>query len=289
MLEESIAIGYGTQNKRDLSGSIGTISQKKMENQATPGIGQNLQGKLAGVTVVQSNGTPYSGVGIRLRGVGSFGASSSPLIVVDGMITNDGLSNLNPDDVEDITVLKDASSAAIYGSRGANGVIIITTKSGRYEQPLKISANAYYAMDSFRKKIELLTAKEYAEVVNDYYRAASLPVPFSDSEVASYGKGTNWLDEISQNGLKQDYSVSITGGTEKNQYAVAMNLYNGKGLIRNTDFTRGNIKLTNEMKLLPALKLGVSLGINYGKSNNTNWGSAIANALIYPPYCSRLR
>ena len=283
MLEESIAIGYGTQNKRDLSGSIGTISQKKMENQATPGIGQNLQGKLAGVTVVQSNGTPYSGVGIRLRGVGSFGASSSPLIVVDGMITNDGLSNLNPDDVEDITVLKDASSAAIYGSRGANGVIIITTKSGRYEQPLKISANAYYAMDSFRKKIELLTAKEYAEVVNDYYRAASLPVPFSDSEVASYGKGTNWLDEISQNGLKQDYSVSITGGTEKNQYAVAMNLYNGKGLIRNTDFTRGNIKLTNEMKLLPALKLGVSLGINYGKSNNTNWGSAIANALIYPP------
>src|SRR6185312_14189355 len=137
--DEVVVVGYGTQAKKDLTGSIGVVSQSKMDNQATVGIGQNLQGKLAGVQVIQNNGTPYSGTQIRIRGTGSFGASSNPLVVIDGMITNDGLANLNPNDVENITVLKDAASAAIYGSRGANGVVIVTTKKGNFESPLKVN------------------------------------------------------------------------------------------------------------------------------------------------------
>ncbi|MDR0891912.1 MAG: TonB-dependent receptor plug domain-containing protein, partial [Mediterranea sp.] len=117
-LSEVVVIGYGTQLKKDLTGSVGVVSQAKMNDQAVVGIGQDLQGKLAGVQITQNDGTPYGGTTIRIRGNGSFGASSNPLVVIDGMITSDGLNNLNPNDVENITILKDAASAAIYGSRG---------------------------------------------------------------------------------------------------------------------------------------------------------------------------
>jgi len=282
-LDEVVVIGYGTQAKKDLTGSVGVVSQAKMDDQATVGIGQNLQGKLAGVQVIQNNGTPYSGTQIKIRGTGSFGASSNPLVVVDGMITNDGLSDLNPNDVENITVLKDAASAAIYGSRGANGVVIVTTKTGKFESPVKINFSTYASVDKIRYMIPTLTAKEYATQVNDYYGAANLPVPFTQAEIDSYGKGTNWVKEITQGGFKQNYSLSVTGGTKNNAYAVTANYYNGEGVIKNTMFKRGNVKISNITKLLSNLKLGVSVNVNYGVSNNTDWGQAIDRALIFPP------
>ncbi len=281
-LDEVIVVGYGVQRKKDLTGSVASVSQDKMENTAVVGIGNNLQGKLAGVQIIQNDGTPYGGTTIRVRGTGSFGAASNPLIVVDGMITNDGLSNLNPNDVENITVLKDAASAAIYGSRGANGVVIVTTKKGNFERPLKVDVSAYAAIDNIRHKIPTLNAKQYATLVNDYYDAANLPTPFQTEEINSFGEGTHWLDEISQTGFKQNYSVNITGGTKTNAFAASMNFYRGEGLIKNTDFTRGNVKLSNDMKLLPSLKFGVNMNVNYGVSNNTDWGQAIDRALIYP-------
>jgi len=283
ILDEIVVVGYGTQAKKDLTGSVGVVSQTKMENQAVQGIGQNLQGKLAGVQIYQNNGTPYSGTTIRIRGNGSFGANNNPLIVIDGLITNDGLSNLNPNDVENITILKDAASSAIYGSRGANGVVIITTKKGNFEAPMKISVSGYGAVDNIRHKIPTLTAKEYATMVNDYYAAANLPIPFSQQEVSSYGAGTNWVDEISQSGYKQNYSLNITGGTKTNAYAVSASFYTGEGVIKNTTFNRANVKLSNDMLILPNLKFGLNLSINYGVSNNTDWGQAIDRAMIYPP------
>ncbi len=282
-LNDVVVVGYGTQAKKDLTGSIGVVSQTKMDNQATVGIGQNLQGKLAGVQVIQNDGTPYSGTSIRIRGTGSFGASSDPLVVIDGMITNDGLTNLNPNDVENITVLKDAASAAIYGSRGANGVVIVTTKKGNFEQPLQVNFSTYAGVDQIRYKIPTLTAKQYAVQINDYYGAANLPVPFTQDEINSYGQGTNWVDEITQSGMKQNYSLSIYGGTKTNAFAITANYFDGKGVIKNTDFQRGNIKISNDTRLLPNLKLGISLNVNYGVSNNTDWGQAIDRALIFPP------
>lgn len=282
-LNDVVVVGYGTQAKKDLTGSVGVVSQVKMQDQATVGIGQNLQGKLAGVQVIQNNGTPYSGTQIRIRGTGSFGASSDPLVVIDGMITNDGLTNLNPNDVENITVLKDAASAAIYGSRGANGVVIVTTKRGNFESPLRVNLSSYAGADQIRYKIPTLTAKQYAIQVNDYYGAANLPVPFTQAEIDSYGKGTNWVDEITQSGLKQNYSLSISGGTKSNAYAITADFFNGKGVIKNTDFSRGNVKISNDTRILPNLKLGLSFNVNYGVSNNTDWGQAIDRALIFPP------
>lgn len=283
LLNEVVVIGYGTQIKKDLTGSVGNVSQSKMENNATASIGHNLQGKIAGVSVYQNDGTPYGGTTIRIRGTGSFGATSDPLIVIDGMITNGGLDNLNPNDVESITVLKDASSAAIYGSRGANGVVIVTTKKGNFETPLKVNFSTYASTDDLRYEIPTLTAKQYATQVNDYYAAANLPIPYTDDEIKSFGKGTNWIDEITHRGFKQNYSLNITGGSQKNSYAASMNFYKGEGVIKNTDFTRGNVKLSNDLRLLPTLKLGIDLNVNYGISNNTDWGQAIDRALIYPP------
>lgn len=282
-LDQVVVVGYGTQAKKDLTGSVGVVSQSKMSNQATVGIGQNLQGKLAGVQVTQNDGTPYSGTSIRIRGAGSFGASSDPLIVIDGMITNDGLANLNPNDVENITVLKDAASAAIYGSRGANGVVIVTTKRGNFETPMKVDFSSFASVDKIRYMIPTLTAKEYATQINDYYGAANLPEPFTQAEIDAYGQGTNWVKEITQSGLKQNYSLSVSGGTKNNIYALSANYFDGEGVIKNTNFKRGNIRLSNDNRITNNLKLGVNLSVNYGISNNTDWGQAIDRALIFPP------
>lgn len=282
-LSDVVVVGYGTQEKKDLTGSISVISQSKMDNQATAGIGQNLQGKLAGVQVMQNDGTPYSGTQIKIRGIGSFGASSSPLVVIDGMITNDGLANLNPSDVDNITILKDAASAAIYGSRGANGVVIVTTKKGSFGAPTRVNISSYASLDQIRHTIPTLTAKQYAVQVNDYYGAANLPQPFTEDEINSYGKGTNWVDEITQSAVKQNYSLSITGGSSKNAYAITANYFAGDGVIKNTNFKRGNFKISNDSRLLPFLKVGVSLNVNYGVSDNTDWGQANDRALIFPP------
>ena len=283
ILDEVVVIGYGTQIKRDLTGSIGSVSMEKMENQSTVGIGNNLQGRLAGVQIIQNDGTPYGGTTFRIRGPGSFGATKDPLIVVDGMITTGGLGNLNPDDVENITVLKDAASAAIYGSRGANGVVIVTTKKGSYESPMKININIQSSIDNVPHKIKTLDAVGYANLVNDYYTAGNMAAPYTQQEISSFGKGTNWVDEITQSGAKKNISLSITGGSQKNTYAFTANVYNGKGVIKNTDFTRGNMKISNDYSLSNNLKMGGLLNINYGVSNNTDWGQAIDRALIYAP------
>jgi len=282
-LDQVVVVGYGTQAKKDLTGSVGVVSQSKMNNQATVGIGQNLQGRLAGVQVTQNDGTPYSGTSIRIRGAGSFGASSDPLIVIDGMITNDGLANLNPNDVENITVLKDAASAAIYGSRGANGVVIVTTKRGNFETPMKVDFSSFASVDKIRYMIPTLTAKEYAVQVNDYYGGANLPQPFTQAEIDAYGQGTNWVKEISQSGLKQNYALSISGGTKSNIYALSANYFAGDGVIKNTSFKRGNVRLSNDNRISNSLKVGINLSVNYGISNNTDWGQAIDRALIFPP------
>lgn len=281
-LDQVVVVGYGTQVKKDLTGSVGVVSQSKMNNQATVGIGQNLQGRLAGVQVTQNDGTPYSGTSIRIRGAGSFGASSDPLIVIDGIITNDGLANLNPNDVQDITVLKDAASAAIYGSRGANGVVIVTTKKGNFETPTKVDFSSFVSRDKIRHMIPTLTAKEYATQVNDYYGAANLPKPFTQAEIDGYGKGTEWPKEITQAGLKQNYSLSVNGGSKTNTYALSANYFAGEGVIKNTTFKRGNVRLSNDNRLTNNLKIGLNLNVNYGISNNTDWGQAIDRALIFP-------
>nr|WP_295921982.1 TonB-dependent receptor [uncultured Dyadobacter sp.] len=279
-LNEVIVIGYGTIKKTDLTGAVGTVTSKQTENQAVPTLSQALQGKMAGLTVRQVNGNPGAGAEIRIRGMGSFGASASPLVVIDGIITNGGLTDLDPNSIESVTVLKDASSAAIYGSRGANGVVLVTTKRGNTGKEV-ISFQSFYSFDKVISKIGTVDAATYGSMVNDFYVNQGKEAPYANP--ASLGKGTNWQDEIFRTGGKQNYSLSLSGGTEKNLHAITMSYYKGDGIVINSKYSRANFRVNNDIKPLKGLKLSSSFGFSYGALKQGDPQGAVNASLIYAP------
>ena len=187
-LEQVVVVGYGVQRKSDLTGAIGSVKSKDIERIATGSIEQALQGKMAGVYVSPESGEPGRGAVIRIRGTGTLN-NANPLYVIDGMITYDA-SFINPQDVASVEVLKDASAAAIYGSRGSNGVIIITTKNGKERKDALISLSSYYGTQKITKKIDLMNAAEFAQVYNEFTNSTYFPNP------SALGEGTNWQGEI---------------------------------------------------------------------------------------------
>lgn len=279
-LSEVVVIGYGTIKKTDLTGSVGTVSSKQTESQSTPNLAQALQGKVAGLNVRQTSGGPNAGAEIRIRGMGSFGASSSPLVVVDGIITNGGLTDLDPNSIESVTVLKDASSAAIYGSRGANGVVLVTTKRGTAGKEV-INFQALYSFDQPINKIGTVDAATYGAMVNDFYVNQGKEAPYANP--ASLGKGTNWQDEIFRTGGKQNYSLSFSGGTDKNLHAITMSYYKGDGIVINSKYNRANFRVNNDIKPVKGLKIGSSVGFSYGALKQGDPQGAVNAALIYAP------
>lgn len=281
-LDEVVVIGYGTQKKRDLTGSVATANIKQLENNAVSGLGQALQGKVAGVQISQNSGDPRAGVSIRIRGTGSFGATSAPLIVVDGIITNQGLTDINYNSIEDITILKDASAAAIYGSRGANGVVLITTKRGTAEQQ-SFQISSYYSFDNVQRINTPVNAVTYAHMMNEYFVNSGKAAPFTDAEIASYTKSTNWQDEIFRTGGKQNYELLASGGTKKNTYALSLGYYKGNGVVINHTFDRYNLRLNNDFVPFKGLKVGTSIGLSYGTAKQGDAQGAINAAMIYPP------
>lgn len=279
-LSEVVVIGYGTIKKTDLTGAVGLISGKQTENQAVASVAQALQGKVAGLSVRQTDGSPGSRSEIRIRGMGSFGASAAPLVVIDGIITNGGLTDIDPSSIETVTVLKDASSAAIYGSRGANGVVLVTTKRGKVGKEV-ITFGAYYSFDRVINKIGTVDASTYGSMVNDFYVNQGKEAPYADP--SSLGKGTNWQDEIFRTGGKQNYSLSLSGGTEKNLHAITMSYYKGEGIVLNSKYSRVNFRVNNDIKPLKGLKVGSSFGFSYGADRKGDPQGAVNAALIYAP------
>lgn len=280
-LDEVVAIGYGTQKKQDLTGSVATASNKVMKDNAVSGLGQALQGKLAGVQIQQQSGDPRAGVTIKIRGTGTFGANSSPLIVIDGIITNLGLTDLNYNSIEDVTILKDASSAAIYGSRGANGVVLVTTKRGSAQQH-SFQFSSYYSFDNVQRINTPVDAVTYSHMVNEYFVNSGKEAPFSDSEIASYTKSTNWQDEIFRTGGKQNYELLATGGTKSNLYSVSLGYYKGDGIVINHTFDRYNLRVNNDITPFEGLKIGTGIGLSSGTVKQGNVNGAISEAMIYP-------
>jgi TonB-linked SusC/RagA family outer membrane protein len=279
-LDEVVVVGYGTQKKSDLTGAVGTVSGRETENQAASSIAQTLQGKVAGLNIRQTNGGPGAGAEIRIRGMGSFGASSAPLVVIDGIITNGGLTDLDPSNIENVTVLKDASSAAIYGSRGANGVVLITTKRGKVGKEI-ISFQAFYTFDNVINKIGTVDATTYEEMVNDFYGNQGIQGPYPTP--GALGVNTNWQDEIFRTGGKQNYSLSMSGGTEKNLHAITLSYYKGEGIVVNSKYSRVNFRVNNDIQPLRGLKIGSSFGFSYGASRQGDPQGAVNSSLIYAP------
>lgn len=251
LFDEIIVVGYGVQKKSDLTGAVSKVNGEDIARVVTSNVEQALQGKVSGVYVAPTSGTPGAGATIRIRGTGTLN-NASPLYVIDGMITYDA-SLVSPEDVESIEVLKDASAAAIYGSRGANGVIIITTKSGAIRDRAIINVNAYYGVSEVTKQIDMLNAAEFASAYNDFRNQMFYPDP------ASLGEGTNWQDEIFQTAPIYNATVGANGGSELFTYNFSVNYYSQDGIVKNSHFDRLSLRLNAEYKLTPSISLGHNL------------------------------
>ena len=315
-LDEIVVVGYGTQKRNQLTGSVTTIKADIFEKAVAPTLDGALGGQVAGLAVTASSGQPGADSHIRIRGGNSVNASNEPLYVVDGFIyfkdaanstTGIGaiegslnpLATINPNDIESIEVLKDVSATAIYGSRGANGVILITTKKGKLgEGKAHVNYNYSLGVSSVAKKLDLLTASEWAQYQKDYF---SNKGGYTDAEIAALGKGTDWQDAVLRTAIQQSHELSINGGTEKNRYAFSANITDQDGIILNSGFERYNFHTNVEWELQKDWRFGVNA--TYGRSkqqglttaeakvfNSSPFSAGITNSFVYallmPPVVS---
>lgn len=251
-LNEVVVVGYGTMRKSDLTGAVGSLSSKDLTTAPVTNIGQAMQGKVAGLQVIDA-GKPGDNVSIKIRGLGSIN-NCDPLVVIDGVPTDLGLNALNMADVERLDVLKDASATAIYGSRGANGVVMITTKKGKDGEG-RLSAGVNFAVQQATRKPQLLDAAGYAALNNEMMAASgNTPNPLWNNPEA-LGRGTNWVDELFKTGSMQNYSLSYSGGTEKNHYYVSGGFLKQSGVIRSVDYHRFTLQINGDAQVKPWLKM----------------------------------
>ena len=274
-LQQVVVIGYGTQRKVDNTGSVATVKGADIEKQPDANPVSALQGKVAGVTVT-NNGTPGTAPQISIRGLGTVYGNVSPLYVVDGTWYSD-ITFLNNNDIENVTILKDASSTAIYGIRAANGVVLITTKHGAKGAPV-ISYNGYAGWQTVTNAVKMANATEYATAINELIGydnnigAAADAKPQLFSDPASYGKGTDWYGQILRNAFTTNHQVSISGGIGKTTYDYSFGYLDQDGLVRNNNYQRYTLHLANEFKLAKAFSFGYSANGLYSYSKDAPGG-----------------
>ena len=281
-LDEIVVIGYGTQRKKEVTGAVSVVGSETIENLKPTRIEQALQGQVAGVNITASSGAPGAASNIRIRGISTNG-NNNPLILVDGNVIED-LSVVNPSDIESINVLKDAT-AGIYGVRGANGVILITTKSGRKDTDFKVVLNYYTGFQQTTRKIPLLNATEYALLANEAFAANAETIPFPN--VSSLGEGTDWQDEVFKNALVKSMDFTINKGTEKSSYSLGASHLDQYGIVGagKSNFKRTTLKFNFSTEILKNLKLTTSSIFTNTKRKSLSenaLGSVLFNALNMP-------
>lgn len=234
-LDEVVVIGYGTVKKSDLTGSVASVKSSAIMDLPTNNISQALQGRIPGVQIQQNSGAPGANMQIRIRGANSISGNNEPLWIINGFPGDQSM--INSSDIESVEVLKDASATAIYGSRGANGVIIVTTKQAK-EGRVSVDYEGSYSIQTVRKRLELMDATEYANYYNLFWENTKGEKYFSQNDIAGFGKGTDWQDLIFRSAPVQDHSLTVNGGNEKTQFAVGASFYNQEGVIKNNDYQR---------------------------------------------------
>lgn len=291
-INDVVVIGYGTRKKSDLTGSLSYVSNKDFENQPVTRLDQALQGRATGVQVTSASGSPGGDVRIRIRGANSLTGDNNPLYVVDGFVGAD-FNNVNTEDIASIVVLKDASSTAIYGSRGANGVIIITTKSGKSGK-MQVSLMSRLSASQVIGTYQTMNAADFAETVNARGLAltpAGQPYTprFSDTEIKNFRQngGTNWQDEIFRTGMGQEYQLGFSGGTDKTNYLISGNYLNQEGIIHNSDFKRYSIRSNIASQISDKFSVRLNFtGIrreNHNTSGTGARGGSLGQALAWAP------
>lgn len=281
MLDEVVVIGYGTMKKSDLTGAVSSIGNKDIKDSPVSNLGQAIQGKISGVQIVDA-GKPGDNVSIKIRGLGSIN-NCDPLVVIDGVPTDLGLSSLNMADVERLDVLKDASATAIYGSRGANGVVMITTKRGT-EGKGKLAVSANYSFQNATNVPSLLNAAQYAELSNDMMvNSGRNPNP-EWANPSELGAGTDWMDELLRTGVMQNYTVSYSGGNEKSHYYVSGGFLDQSGIVKSVNYRRFTFQSNSDAQVLKWLKFSnnITFSADTKKSGSYNIGDALKTLPIYP-------
>ncbi|MCZ4245618.1 SusC/RagA family TonB-linked outer membrane protein [Pedobacter punctiformis] len=253
-LEQVVVVGYGTQRKIDVTGSVGSVKGEDISKQASTNAISALQGKVAGVSIT-NNGAPGSSPQITIRGTGTIYGNTGVLYIVDG-VWYDDISFLNPADIENLSILKDASSQSIYGIRAANGVVLITTKRGNKGQAV-ISYNGSVGYKVVTNPIEMANATEYATVINELSASNGKPNLFANP--ASYGTGTNWYNQVFRNALQTNHQLSVNGGTEKTNYNFSLGYTNEDGIVKTQNYQRYTAKLSNDFQILKPLKIGYTV------------------------------
>ncbi|MCG9970596.1 SusC/RagA family TonB-linked outer membrane protein [Christiangramia crocea] len=277
-LDEVVVIGYGQSKQRDLTGSISAIDLDDVQSQPSSNIGDAIQGRAAGVRVITS-GQPGNNPTFRIRGTGTIG-NNDPLIVVDGVPLNGGLNQVNMKDVESLQVLKDASATAIYGARGANGVVIITTKRGE-KGVARMEVDAFSSIQEPTNVIDVLNAQQFARLNNEMLVNGGIQPNPAFSDPASLGAGTDWLDEFFTTGRQNNVTLSYSSGGEITNLYTSLNVFNQEGTIINSEYTRYNVQFNSDSDINDNLRFGNSVKLNYDiKENGEN---NIQNAILSLP------
>jgi TonB-linked SusC/RagA family outer membrane protein len=281
-LDEVVVVGYGTQKRALVTGAIVQVDGSDIEKRNTVNALQALQGQAPGINITSTSGQPGEGFKVIIRGMGST-KNNSPAYVVDGIITND-ISYLNNADIEAISVLKDAASAAIYGSQASNGVVLITTKKGKRGAAASITFDQYYGFQSVARKIDLLDATEYATILNETAVNSGKTPYFTNAEIAALGKGTNWMDQMFvDNTTTQNYSFGASGGSENSVYSTSLSYLGQEGIVGGKDlsnYERYNFRINSEHKLYKdVVTIGENVSFAYVNKNGIGVGNQYNNSL----------
>jgi TonB-linked SusC/RagA family outer membrane protein len=262
-LNDVVVVGYGTQRKRDLTGSVASVTAEQVAEVPIARADQILQGRVSGVQVTQTNAEPGGNVSIRIRGTNSINTGNEPLFVVDGFPGAGDLNSINPSDIESVEILKDASATAIYGSRGANGVVLITTKKGKAGRH-SVNFETYTGIQTVRRTYDLMTASEFAQYQYEVWEqgqggsATPTPAPYTPEEIPTLGKGTDWQDAILRTGRQSNYQLGFNGGTDEARYNLSLNYFDQQGIILNSGFQRGTVRLNLDRKISNKLTFSLS-------------------------------
>jgi len=311
-LNDVVVVGYGTQKQSSITGSVASLPMKNVASQPLTSLDQALGGQIAGVNVAQTKGAPGGGVSVRVRGTGSIGAGNEPLYVIDGFpVSSDfnsnfnPLSSINPNDIESIEILKDASAAAIYGSRGSNGVVLVTTKHGKSGKSV-VQLDTYYGFQQVANKIDMLNAREYAEYNTEARnnawvdrggnagdpnsaRPAALQIPEMFMNPQALGKGTDWQDEVFRTAAIQNHQLSVSGGNDKTTFFMSGAYFKQDGVVMKTGFDRYSARVNLDHHISKHVSVGMNLSPSFATSrilpveDQVFSGGILGSALSLPP------
>lgn len=286
-LDEIVVIGYGTTTKRDLTGSVSQVKAKEINAIPNANVLQALSGRAAGVQIRQGSGAPGSGATVRIRGGNSIIGGNEPLYVIDGFPLNGNPTQINNSDIESVEILKDASATAIYGSRGANGVVLITTKKGKAGKT-QVNFETSYGTQSLIKKLDLMNAKEYAIFYNEYNTNSGRPAYFSQAEVDGFGEGFDWQDFVFQKAPITTNALNINGGNEKTQFSISGSVFGQEGIVKGSDYNRYSLVSSLNHKISDKFNVSFSstlskLATERKDSGGGNRGNSMISAAVSAP------